>query len=1001
MVDFLIKRPVSVLMTFLALLLLAGQSAQRLPMSLLPDVGIPEITVQLQWPNASARELEQEALRPLRQELLQVNGLRHLESEARQEAASIRLELEYGVEVDYAFMEVNEKIDRAMKALPRKLERPQVIKASAGDIPVVYLQLSLKDSSAYAGHWLEFSQLVQQVIQRRLEQLPELALVDLTGFARPEVFIIPNQEKMRSLGIPQIAIQEALQKHQLRLGHIKVQDRHYQYTVQLDFQLNSIEDIENLHLKMDDRLFRLKDLARIGLRSQNPRGTFWSNGRPAINLALIKKANAKMADLDRSVKTLIQQLEWDYPDLHFHFSQDQTSLLNGAIWSLQQSLLMACVLVGLILFLFTRQWRSALIVGLCIPIALLLSLIFFYALGLSINMISLSGLIMGVGLMVDNAVIVVDNIVQERTKSDLARACAVGTHQVIRPLIASTLTTCLIFLPLILLSGMAGVLFYDQAVAVAIGLGVSLLVSITLIPTLYFNGFKKLGQAASQEEIVHPSVAKWYFYSVDGVLRYPWLVLGLLLGWIGAGWFGVMQLDRHLLPPLEQKDGQLFIDWNEPISLAENQQRIQNLYPQIANRLSDFSALIGEGQYLFLQEGPKAINETQLYLQCSNEAQWQSLQAWLQAYFQRFYPKAVGEFSPSENIFDRLFPQKADLQIAIASQGHSPQKQIESLQSLIQHLQAEEPDLDFSLPPTESVVQLKSDPAQMLLYEVSPSHLHSELKKALSQQQISLLQSPRDRIPVVLNSRPKGLQELINTLHVDNQKGLSIPIRHLLQVHQQEQFKNIQANKAGPYLSLTFNPKHPQTALQSIHRFRAQQPQLDLQISGAYFDSRQQMRELLKVLGIALLLLYFVLAAQFESLLQPLIILLEIPISLTGAIAALLLFGKSLNLLSMIGMIVLTGIIINDSILKVDTINRLRREGLPLIEAIHRGGLKRLHPILMTSLTTILALLPFLWMQDSSAQLQVPLALALIGGTLVGTLVSLYVIPLLYLVLYR
>ena len=264
-----------------------------------------------------------------------------------------------------------------------------------------------------------------------------------------------------------------------------------------------------------------------------------------------------------------------------------------------------------------------------------------------------------------------------------------------------------------------------------------------------------------------------------------------------------------------------------------------------------------------------------------------------------------------------------------------------------------------------------------------------------------MLRSYNEHIPIVVSGSTAPFPDILDGLYVQNQSQVQIPVRSLLHVQRQQQFETITADQSGPIFPLNIETPNPEKSIQKIQRFVAQNEKVDVKLSGLYFSGKANMIELLQILLIAIILLYFILAAQFGSLLQPFIILLEIPISLSGALVVLYLFDSSLNLLSMIGMIVLTGIIINDSILKVDTINRLRRTGLPLKEAIHEGGRRRLLPILMTSMTTILALLPFLFRNDMSAQLQSPLALALIGGMFVGTIVSLYIIPLLYSKFHR
>jgi len=988
-------------MTFVAILILAWQSGRLLPVSLLPDISIPEISIHINLANASARELEQTAVQKIREQCLQLNGLRHIESEARQENALIRIQLEYGVDADLAFMEVNEKIDQAMNDLPREMERPRVIQASAADLPVFYLNLSLKGSSTFQEEtlkWLEFSTFTRQVIRRRLEQLPELALVDISGYAEAEVYIIPDEEKMKSLNIGQEFIQQLIQDNNTQLGNITVQDGQYQYTVQLDFQMTSVEDVRNLYFKHAGQVLQLKDIANVGIRQQALKGLCLAGNQLAISMAIIKQSRARVSDLEAAVKQLISHFEQEYPDIQFQLLQDQAGLLRLSISNLQQSLFLGCVLVILIMFVFMRNWRAPAIVGISVPVALMISLIFFYLFKISVNIISLSGLIMGVGLMIDNAVIVVDNIAQvERRGLKLEQACVLGTEQVIRPLIASAMTTCMIFLPLIFLSGITGVLFFDQAVAITIGLGVSLLVSITLIPTLYWSFFSGNDEEGSRVEN-KSWLSELYSKSIYWVFRHSFLTLLGTLLLITAGLYFFMHLPRLLLPELDKNEMLVDIHWNESISLKESRRRITMLSRHFKEVVKESSSLIGESQYLFIDQGPSSNEEAVLYLQTADGNSKKKLEPALQQYFMKFYPSARLHIRNSETIFDYIFPEEPLLKAVITTRGLDEAEQIDVLQRFCQNIG----DLQSSasLPAIEESIQLQVLPENLLLYDVPLERLHDLLQKKLSAKQVSLLRTYHDRIPMVVSAEPQHLSDLLNGLYVKNNQNINIPVRSLVLSQSKQQFQSIYADQSGPVLPLEIETPAPAKTIQSIRRFTSQNNEVDIKLSGRYFSSLTNIYDLLCIMLIAIALLYFILAAQFGSLLQPLIILLEIPISLSGALAALYLFDSSLNLLSMIGMIVLTGIIINDSILKVDMINRLRQTGLPLMEAIHEGGMRRLHPILMTSLTTILALLPFLLRDDMSAQLQSPLALALIGGMLVGTLVSLYIIPLLYYGIY-
>lgn len=471
MVEFLIKRPIAILMATIALLLLGTVASTRMPTSLMPNIAIPKITVKLSYPNKTARELETNIVKPIRNQLLQIANLKGVESETRDGFATLNLLFDYGTNIDYAFIETNEKIDGSLNLLPRDLERPKVIKASITDIPILNLTVSLKGEYSDES-FLQLSEFAEIVIKKRIEQLPDIAMADMSGQSRPEVIITPNRYKMQSLGINSDELVNAVKQNNFELGNFLVQNGIYQYNFKFSNPLRTKENIEDIYLNIHNKIFRLKDLANVKLESQVDKGLVYNNNKRAIVLAIVKQSDARVYDLKESLEKLIKSFEEDYPNLEFSTNQDQSKLLKLSIDNLKSSLWIGSALAIIIMFLLLSDLKSPLIISLSIPVSLIISLLLMYLFGLSINIISLSGLILGVGMMIDNAIIVIDNITRKLESGlDLINACVDGTNEIITPLVSSALTTCSVFLPLLFLSGITGALFFDQAIAVSLALG--------------------------------------------------------------------------------------------------------------------------------------------------------------------------------------------------------------------------------------------------------------------------------------------------------------------------------------------------------------------------------------------------------------------------------------------------------------------------------------------------------------------------------------------------
>ena len=465
MVEFLIKRPIAVTMSLIAILVLGILAINLLPVSLMPEVKIPQVTVQVTAENLSARELDATIIKPLRNQLTQLSHLTDIRTETRDGRGNIFMEFEHGSDIDFIFIEVNEKIDRTN--LPRDIERPRTIKANATDIPAFYMNLTLKESTgSAAGDMREFvglSKFALAVISKRIEQIPEVAMVDISGQTLSELLIIPDHFKLKALGLQPSDLEEAIKNNNINLGNLTIRDGEYQYNIRFSSTLTNKQDIENVYCKVNDRLYQLKELATVKEEPQKQTGSVLSDGKPALTMAIIKQADARMADLKEEITQLTEVFRKDYPHIDFVMTRDQTALLDYSIDNLTQNLLAGIFLACFIIFFFMQDFRSPLLITITIPIALIVSMLFMYMAGISINIISLSGIVLGVGMMVDNSIIVIDNITQRWDKGEPLRTATIrGTNEVFTPMLSSVLTTCAVFIPLIFMSGISGALFYDH-----------------------------------------------------------------------------------------------------------------------------------------------------------------------------------------------------------------------------------------------------------------------------------------------------------------------------------------------------------------------------------------------------------------------------------------------------------------------------------------------------------------------------------------------------------
>ena len=1010
----LIHRPIAVTMCLIALIAIGCISFKYIPVSLMPDIDIPQITVQVSYPGASVHEVDAEVVAPLRSQLMQVAGLKDIHSESRMDAGSIFMEFEPGSNIDLIFIEVNEKIDRAMNRMPKELERPKVVKASAMDIPAFYLDLSLKNegvgkdgSLPKAG--MKFTQLgefARNIVSKRIEQLPQTAMVDISGTTGAEIICIPDEAKLLSMGLDMETLSKAIQSNNITLGALSVVDGLYRYNIHFDSQLLNREDIENVYINHEGRLVQLKDLCRVEEKLASRVGLVRHDGKNAVTMAVIKQNDAQMEDLQKSIEGLVEDLRKEYPDISFDLTRDQTRLLTYSIDNLGQNLYVGAVLACLVLFLFMKDWRLPLLIIITIPLTLIVTLLSFHLLGISLNIISLSGLILGVGMIVDNSIIVIDNVMQRwRQGMPLADALVKGTNEVFTPMLSSVLTTCSVFVPLIFLSGIAGALFYDQAMGVTIALFASLFVAVLVIP-VYFMVLYRKRKTCPEGEVLdrkfHFNFYTPYECGVKWVLRNPVKSVTAFCLAIPAIFFIYKGLEKERLPYMEHNDALMKIDWNAGISVEENDVRVGDVLKQVDGLVQTSTAMVGVQDFVLSHTEDLTTSEAVVYFQAEDGETLRQAQEKMRNYMAERYPHGTVEFGVSGNIFDLIFSNDdADLEIRLQRQGGG-RPDVHEARAFLDTLSRRIPEVAVQPVVSERNIQYVADTEQMAVYHVSYAGLQARLRMLVSQNEVYAINEGARSLPVIIGERGMDSRRLLQYT-VRNDEGVDIPLSYLIRETQGEDFKRLYSGNGGDYypVKIAANDRTVESIVDFTERFVKADSRYSASFTGNYYSSREMIGELVLVLSVAVALLYFILAAQFESIVQPLVILSEIVIDVFWVFLVLWLLGESLNIMSMIGIVVMSGIIINDSILKVDTMNRLRREGMPLVTAIWRGGHSRLRPIVMTSLTTILAILPFLSRGDMGSALQYPLSLTLIVGMVAGTLVSLFFIPLVYYLIYR
>jgi multidrug efflux pump subunit AcrB len=497
---------------------------------------------------------------------------------------------------------------------------------------------------------------------------------------------------------------------------------------------------------------------------------------------------------------------------------------------------------------------------------------------------------------------------------------------------------------------------------------------------------------------------KVYTSGLNFTFKYKKWNIFMYLMMLPIGVIVLLAMRKEKMPAFPQTEVIITVDWNENIHAGENKLRVNRLLKTIENKTLQSNSFIGHQQFLLNRDQEMGASEARIYVKTDSPGNVTWIQNKVREFVAKEYPGVKLGFEPPTSIFEKLFSSSEPPLVAeLTMKNHDRELDLPELLGVCAKLNDDSILKTSNKIPLQEHIVLNVNMEKLLLYNVSYDALYKELKTAFKENNVGTLRSFQKFIPIVISGKEKLVMDIIGTTSVYNNENVQVPVNSLVSISRREDLKTITAGKEGEYVPLIYSPASAQkdAFIHRIDSYVRTSKNFDVRYSGSLFSNIKLLKEIGFILIISVLLLYFILAAQFESLVQPLLVLLEIPIDFAAALLVLYITGQSLNLMSAMGMVIMSGIIITDSILKLDVINQLRKEGYPLMQAIREGGHRRLRAILMTSLTSILAMVPLLFSFDLGSELQKPFSYALIGGMVIGTIVSLYLVPMVYYYIYR
>ncbi len=1011
----LLNRPVTAFMLVLATFIFGWIALQNLSVDLLPDVDNPNLLVQTEWSGASAREVESRINEPLEALLSTTPGLSGIHSFARQGQSIIALEFDWGEDMDLAFLNSREKLEQSRFFLPQTAERSQLIYTTPADEPVATLSITLPgvDEPGFESR-LQLKRWTEQVLTRRLEQVDGIAQAVMVGAVRPEVHIYYDPVLADRYDISIGEIQTAVRDANLFSASGEVRDGWYRYSINIESRIRSVDDIINLPIQKTagERVIRLGDIAQVEMDEQDPVSFALLDGRTVLTVLVKKDYGTNTVTVYERMLPELESLRESFPGIQVQVLNENATFISNTISNLLQTLLAGGLLAFLVLFLFLRDPRLPFTVCIAIPVSVFLTFFVMYLGGIQLNIVSLSGLTLGIGLLVDNAIVVLENIKRYRVMGHEAYESARrGTREIALAITASTLTTISVFLPLILLGGFEGAFFRDQAFTLSISLLASLLVALAILPVLVlkFTGRSQEKAGATAFTRGFDGLLERYERALETAIKRPlWVGLTVFILLILAA-AAFVAVPKSLLPDTEERrvSYQVRLPGNAAIFTTRLSAADLTRHLRAQTGADGILTLGGfTDQSNIARIANEGINKFYIEVPVESQAMADEVHEIITNYISD-RGDWLAEQLPEFTIFSSLLGSGGEpvvVQVVGRERDRSQEAAFEfasragftnpGTASSFEKLYPEQVDTWHIRFRPERLVQFGLNERQVIDYMESMARGNQLTEWTREDENIALR---------LFSGRTRTFEPGEIRIQTSGRSVRLADIAVMERVAESQQLERINQTPVLSYvtgLSMADWWWNSRSIREEARRFTADTG-IQLRITGAAVEIERMLRDMGRLLLISLLLIYIILAIQYENLKYPLIIIFAVPFAWIGSLLILWITGAGLNLLAFMGILILTGIAVNDAILKVDFMRRYLDKSGDLKEAIRLAGRHRFRPVMMTTVTTILGLLPMLLPFGDGYEFRQSLALALTGGMVTSTILTLFVIPLIFRLMHK
>lgn len=1004
--------PILVLIIFVLLGLLGVFTLSNIAIALFPEVENPIVNIMTTYSNAGPESVESTITKPIESAVVSVNGLKNMTSTSSEGSSMVQLEFDYGTDMEATVNDIRDKLDRVSRALPSAASSPTIMRFSSDSMPIMRILVRGNRSVD------DIKQIAESQIVDILEQANGVAEASVTGGRTAQVNVELNQNRMAAYGYTIPTVVAALSKQNLELGGGKVQDGHKNYIVRTTGQFNSIEEINNTVIStINGYDVKLSDIGRAYMGFAEASNESYINGEKGVYVSITKQSGSNSVNVANAVYKKIDQLKGKLPsDITMQIISDDTESIRETIDILMNSLLQGLILAVLILWIFLRSFKSTIIIAISIPLSMIITLFAMSIFGITLNMMTLTGLILGLGMVVDASIVMIDNIYSYRQRGARPKIAAIlGSQEMLMSVISGNLTTVCVFVPFLFFIkdlGMMGQLFKDIIFTIVIALVSSLLVAIFLVPVL---AGKFLPLTNRNLKPVNNPIFRFIYglfeQAIDGITyvyskllkvclknRLITIVVSLAVLVIAFGLMGTMQI--NMMPGGHDDSVTLNITMAVGTPLEETREVVFAFEDIVKNELKGYENItttIGKGGrtsasnrgsiQITLPESDKQIDSAL------------DMQKKLRAHFED-YPGVTFYF----NAGMRGQMMGSDIDIAIRSDDMDASLQVADWLSQaidsIQDTGEASISMDRGLPQVELVI----DRERAYAFGVDVTTVAKEINYAINGTTACVYRNGGKDYNVVVLYQAEDRKTIddLDQIYVRGSKGM-VAVSNFasfrkglgpVSIRRENQTRIIHVT-ASIITNTNANLVEDQIKEYMANNYIIPEGVV-VSYEGSWGDTMTQMKLYLKIIAMAIILVFGVMAATYESWKAPLINLATMPFLVIGLVFLYKITGQAISIMSMVGIIMLVGIVVNNGILLVDYTNLLVGRGVPLKEACYQSGKSRLRPVLMSTLTTILGMLPMCFATGGQAMMVQPIAMAVVGGLISSTFVTLLIIPVIY-----